>query len=232
MRDKRGTTESYSFLIGLIITFLMLSGIGCIGYEIYSRSTETGESFKNLAEAIKNLKDGEEGKMPLFVGEGYIVVGFRSDDKTVRSESGRLKDKLSYCYNWFTERESLTINKPEKCKGRGCICLCEYIKDRPKLVWAGEDIIITNNEVCSGPEDTCATEGIEQYNFIGGSKCSIAFIPGIEGKSYTGTEYEGRGGPQEKRKIAPVYYKREGNTIILSNDEIRKKDTEKIKLPK
>ncbi len=231
MRDKRGETESYSFLIGLIITFLMLSAVGCVVYEMYSRSSESGDSFKNLAETIKKLKDGEEGKMPLFVGEGYIIVGFRSDGKTIKSESGG--KGTGYCYNWFTERGSLTIDRPEKCKGKSCICLCEHTKDQPKTVnlESKDNNIFTNSEVCSGTEDTCITDGIDQYNFVGGGGCSIAFIPSVKGNPFKRIEYE-RGIALEKRGITVVHYKREGNTIILSDEEIRKEDTEKIKLPK
>ena len=130
MIAKKGETETYSFLIGLIITFLMLTTVGCIAYNMYAKSSETNDSFNNLVDIIKNMKDGEQGKIPFYIDEDHIIVGFRSDDTKVKSDAVVGADLLlSYCYNWFTGGyDGLMIERPEKCKGKGCICLCEYKK--------------------------------------------------------------------------------------------------------
>jgi len=234
MINKRGETESYSFLIGLVITFLLLSTVGCVVYQIYSKGAETQDSFKNLVDTVKNLKDGEEGKIPVYVNEDYVIVGFRSDTDKVESKSTVGLDMLiSYCYNWYTGGfDGLLIERPPACKGKACLCLCEYQMDKPKNLGKYENYIrdaavfVTSN-FCSGPEDKCVTEGIGQYNFVGEKSCQIAIIPGVKGAYYLGIKPLRTQNKIESRGVAAVYYKRNGNTIVIDDEQLSKQETDK-----
>ncbi|MEM4244725.1 MAG: hypothetical protein QW404_00105 [Candidatus Nanoarchaeia archaeon] len=233
MKTKRGETESYSFLIGIIITFLLLSAVGCVVYQIYSKGTETEESFKKLAETIKNLKDGEQGKMPLYVDKDYIMVGFGIDQKTVESKAVIGKDiLLSYCYSWYTAGfDGLQIERPPQCKGKGCICLCKYKNNIAKQIgayekWARFGGIYITKDVCSDPDDKCITEGIGQYNFVGEKGCKIAFIPGLKYK-WSITMLTGQPIEAYERGVESVNYKRKGNTIVIDDEQISKEEIQK-----
>ncbi|MFH1210704.1 MAG: hypothetical protein V1645_02195 [archaeon] len=233
MRGKKGTTETYSFLIGLIITFLLLTTVGCIAYNYLSKGSETDESFKNLVDVIKNLKDGEEGKIPLYLDEDHLIVGFRADSPTVESKAVVYADfVMTYCYGWYTHGyDGLQIERPEKCQGKGCICLCEYKKDFSKEktgyeTWVRNGVFINKN-VCSGTEDRCVTdEKIEQYNIIGQKGCDVAFIPGWKYKVTLGRAIVGQIAVW-KRETAPVYYQRKGSTIVIDDEQPSKEDIQK-----
>lgn len=234
MINKRGETESYSFLIGLIITMLLLGTVGCVVYQIYSKSSESEENFKALADKIKNLKDGEDGKMPLYIDEDHIIVGFRRDSAKVESKAVKIADTvINYCYDWYTGGfEGLTIKKPDQCTGKGCICLCEYKKDKPKDKgvyenWVRSAAALVTADVCNGKEDRCITEGLEQYNLIGEKGCAIAFIPGIKGKTLFGRDTIRSGLGTEERGVLPVQYKRRGNTITVEDEQKSREEIEK-----
>lgn len=230
MKNKKGETESYSFLIGLVITFLLLTSVGCVVYQLYSKKSETEENFKSLAETVKNLKEGEEGKIPFYIDEDYVVVGFRSDQPTVESKATVGKDFfISYCYNWYTGGyDGLLIERPEQCKGKSCICLCQYKTDAPKQLGTYEKIrgaaIFVTRNFCSGKEDTCITEGVDKYDFAGAKACSIAFIPGVKGRYFAGIEPLRTQTKIDQRGTAPVYYKRSGNTIFLGDEQPTKEE--------
>ncbi len=233
MKNKKGETESYSFLIGLVITFLLLTGVGCVIYQLYSKSAETKDNFNTLVDTIKKLKDGEGGVIPFIIDEDYAVVGFRSDQPTVESKATIGKDFfISYCYNWYTGGfDGLSIDRPDQCKGKSCICLCDYTSDSPKQLGTYEKIrnaaVFVTRDFCNGKEDLCITEGIEKYDFVGGNACSIAFIPGVKGKYFAGIEPLRTATKIEQRGIAPVHYKRTGNTIILGDEQPTKEELEK-----
>jgi hypothetical protein len=232
MINKRGETESYSFLIGLIITFLMLTTVGCVIYQIYSKGSDTEDSFKNLVETVKGLKDGGEGKLPLYIDEDHIIVGFRSDTDKVESKAVLGLDIIiNYCYDWYTGGyEGLLIERPPACKGKGCICLCKYNADKPKTLTKYEKYInsgmFITKDVCSGKEDTCITDDkISNYNFIGQGGCEIAFIPGIKGAIFLGIKSLKPGmGVMQNRGTAPVYYKRTGDTIAIYDEQPSKEE--------
>lgn len=224
MRNKKAQTESYSFLIGLLITFLMLTSIGCVTYQLYSKKTESEESFNALTEKIKTLKEGEEGKIPIYLDEDHIIVGFKSSEKEVKYDPTQGNDMYGpyhKCYAWRTEQlRELIIERPEKCKGKGCICLCEYknnqIKQEPNAF--GDSGIAITKEVCNDPEDKCETEDVDQYNFEG-EECPIAFIAGLKINSGLTNRIEPRG-------IKAAYYKKTGKTIIFGDKQPTKKERE------
>lgn len=234
MINQKGETESYSFLIGLVITFLLLSTVGCVIYQTYSKTSETEDSFQNLVERVKNLKDGEEGQIPVYVGEDYAIVGFRSDTDMVENKvTVGLELITSYCYNWYTGGfDGLQIKRPASCKGKGCICLCDFTKDKPKDLGTYERYVrsaavFVTNDFCSGPEDKCVTEGIGQYNFIGEKGCPIAFIPGMKGTYFLGIKPLRKSGTTQYREVAPVYYKRKGDTIAIDDEQLSKEEIDK-----
>lgn len=162
---KKGQTESYSFLIGIIITFLMMTAVGCVIYKTYSGKAETEKTFKLLVDQLNGLKEGEEGESPFFIEEQKVLVGFDQD-----------KDELSIeedCGDW---KLPIQIKKPkaEICKKEACLCLCNLQTDGGEV-----------------SEETCAVascKGIKTASFFrGGKTCSGVFISGktAEGKVRT-----------------------------------------------
>ncbi len=132
---KKGQTESYSFLIGIIITVLILAGLGFALYEAFR--PKTLESFDNLVDLIKSLEEKErdiEGTFPVYLEEDKFFVGFGSQINQI-SLSG---------YGFLNPARYKTIKRPRKCvKGKACLCMCNVL---------GTVIPYLSTESCSASE--------------------------------------------------------------------------------
>jgi len=97
MKSKKGTEESTSFLIGILLMVLILTPL-IIAYINSSSSQNTMEStMKGL---VKRTQEMENGKNDSFIGTiqaGYFLKTFAKDDE----------------------------NKPVQCKDSACLCMCE-----------------------------------------------------------------------------------------------------------
>ena len=76
---KKGQeTSSLNFLIGLILAFIMLGGVGCFAYNWYMASQYSKKYFNDFAEFLQDLEDSGEDKTGAFtygLDEAYFVVG-------------------------------------------------------------------------------------------------------------------------------------------------------------
>ncbi len=218
---KKGTTESYSALIGVIIAFLMLTAIGFAAYNIYK--PKSPDSFNKLVNKLKTLeKSGnEEGEYPLFLEEEWFVVGF---DKTknafeykqdcppffstfynnICDAQGFCPKDLWGCYGFGfsrvpgTEGEPTKILKPkQKCGDKGCLCLCKIDK-----ISETEPFLISE-QACLRSDAICAS--FDSINFIGGEGCCHGvFIPGVNIES-----------AKIIRGLKALNYKKSGNDVSL-----------------
>ena len=130
---KKGQTESYSFLIGIIITVLILTGVGCAAYQFYKPKGK--ESFDRLIDILKDLeKEGvdEDGDIPIYIEEDEVLLGFSKNQEYI-GEKG-LKSIFNWdCYGikfaWGIYTPSGvtgSIDRPTKCPiDKSCLCLCE-----------------------------------------------------------------------------------------------------------
>lgn len=230
---KKGTTESYSALIGIIIAFLMLTAIGCAVYNMYK--PKSVDSFNKLVIKIKSLEKAgnDAGEYPLFLEEDWFVVGF---DKT-----GNAFDYKQGCYS-FSNAECLTEVgcKPNEvsyetwqnsdlwgCYGFGFLHLKKQEEIliptkilRPqqkcsagksclclcKIEHLNENPFLISEQACLRSDAICAS--FDSIKFIGGADCcNGVFIPGINIESQI----------PATRGIKAVKYQKFGDELSLSD---------------
>ena len=107
IKMKKGQTESYSFLIGIIITVLILTGVGCAVYQIYR--PQTSESFERLADLLETLeKENEDaaGEIPIYVDKNKVVIGFNKGMEEIQKPAWQW-EKGCYGLNFNTELWSI-----------------------------------------------------------------------------------------------------------------------------
>ena len=219
---KKGTTESYSALIGIIIAFLMLTAIGCAVYNMYK--PKSVDSFNKLVIKIKSLEKAgnEAGEYPLFLEEDWFVVGFGKGSTAFEHKNGCYSffniDCLEHgcpgaqgadmwgCYGFGFLQSPGTGNLPTKIlrpetkctKGKSCLCLCkiENLNENPFLI--SEQACLRSDAVCGS---------FDSINLIGSEGCcNGVFIPGINIASQT-----------QVRGLKALKYKKFGNELSLSD---------------
>lgn len=228
---KKGQTESYSFLIGIIIAVLILTAIGCAVYNMYK--PQGTQYLDKLVSNLKKLeKQGDaEGEYALFLEEDQFVVGFGkyqdafeySSDCPSGFGSGEREGPISWgCYgiNFLRPKEGVSIlawpswklaqsrpmkiKRPEKCSSaESCLCLCEI--DREGL---GKRPFIISEEACLKQTTKCFS--FDTIDFVGGEGCCEGvFIPG---KRLEGLK-------EIERGLRVIKYKKLGNQVSLDDEE-------------
>lgn len=243
IKMKKGQTESYSFLIGVIITILILTGIGCAVYQFYKPKGQ--DSFDKLTKLLEDLEKKEigEGEMPFYVEKDEFIVGFsRTQDAFKYSPdcpSGFFKSSWGTswgCYGieflrpkeyvslwalplWKSAKgeKSMQILRPkEKCPlGKSCLCLCKI--DQPKKQYSiiSEKACLTNIKCVS----------FDSIDFTGGKGC-------CEGTFIPGTSIKGLGLPEpEERGIKTLKYRKVGSEVSLDDEETSISIIEKNLIP-
>jgi hypothetical protein len=239
---KKGTTESYSALIGIIIAFLMLTAIGCAVYNMYK--PKSVDSFNKLVSKIKTLEKtgNEEAEYPLFLEEDWFVVGFRKGSTAFEHKTGCYSfvniDCMEFgcpgaqgadiwgCYgfgflqNLGTGGLPTKILKPKsKCVGdKSCLCLCkiENLNQEPFLI---------SEQACLRSDAICAS--FDSINLIGSEDCcNGVFIPGVNIESQIPVT----------RGLKALKYKKFGDELSLSDltktDISKEKEKEREKIAK
>lgn len=221
---KKGTTESYSALIGVIIAFLMLTAIGCAVYNIYK--PKGANYFNKLSDQLRNLeKEGDgEGELSLFLEKDQFIVGFNKDqeafDYSKDCPSNFVEGWIDWgCYGvhflkpkdavttlalipqWVAanlEKRPMKILKPKKCAAdKTCLCLCKM----DTLKWMPYGI---SEKTCT--EQTAICSSFDVIEFTGGEECCEGvFIPGTQGME------------EQERGLRVVQYKKVGNRVSLSD---------------
>ncbi|MBM3200095.1 M23 family metallopeptidase [Candidatus Woesearchaeota archaeon] len=226
---KKGTTESYSALIGIIIAVLMLTAIGCAVYNMYK--PKGTEYFDKLVSHLKkmeesNLDEEDGGEMAFYVEKDKFLVGFGKGKDYVGCKG--LCSVITWSchgidFGWAVPspmgpassfiRLALgftgSIDRPkDKCPDeKSCLCLCDMSRDEVK------------QSACTGIGVKCET--FDNLDFYGGEGCSQGvFIPG--------TKYTVSKGAYE-RGMRVIQYIKKGPYVSLDdnkallNDDLKKK---------
>lgn len=120
---KKGSTETLSFLIGVIIFVLIVVPFIFAGMHYCSSQSGMQKTLTALVERTSELEDGEKGSIVGYIETNYIMIGFEKDSTSFGSgdtywscDTGtREHGSESYVYN---------IRKPAKCGKRACLCAC------------------------------------------------------------------------------------------------------------
>lgn len=164
---KKGQTESYSFLIGIIITVLILTAIGCAAYNMYK--PKSADYFGKLTDLLKKLEKGridvEEGEITFYTEKDQALIGFGENQDYIKEES---------CYGM-----TLAAEKPSKClPGKSCLCLCntEKVTEIRKLI------------LKDGCQNPVKCETFDTLNIKGGEGCPEVLVPGQKDGEKRGTK--------------------------------------------
>ncbi len=110
---KQGQTESYSFLIGLLLMLLILGGLGVGVYKYTLILQQINECYDDLVNATTELEEGESMN---------LICGLKSTENIFRT-----KAILGFDKNEATIGESTVYFRPETCPiDKSCLCLCTY----------------------------------------------------------------------------------------------------------
>ena len=129
---RRGQTESYSMIIGVVIAIVLFFIAGSVTYAAFSEEREARKNFEDFVEFFKELAESNgdfEGEKPLYVHRDHVIIGFSGDDIKPKGD----------CLGWIIgdDDKNLKIKKPEFCGSGGCLCLCDY----------GDSIVVDKKEI-------------------------------------------------------------------------------------
>jgi len=202
---KKGTTESYSALIGIIMAFLMLTAIGCAVYNFYKpKGSEYFDRFTSLLQKLEKERTDQEGEATLYVEPDQVLIGFGKGKEYLGKKGfGAIFDwecyGIRFAWGIYTPfGVTGSIDRPSKCPlGKSCLCLCQMSKFPIRRV----------------EQDACQKGGIkcvifEDLDFVGGEGCPMGvFVPGMK-RTFT-KNYE--------RGLRLVYYSKKGNDVSIDD---------------
>jgi len=216
---KKGQTESYSFLIGVVLTVLILTAVGCAVYQIFKpKGVDYMEDLSETIEDLKKKGDSVAGELPFFVEEDEILLAFSKNQEYIGKKGWRSIFQwecygIKFAWGIYTPfGVTGNIERPEKlCPiDKSCLCVCEI----STAIIPGTTVSLSPKRVtqdaCKGPKVECKT--FDDFTFVGGKGCfQGVFIPG--GKAGT-LGYE-------ERKLDTLYYaySKEGNYVSIDDEE-------------
>lgn len=165
---KKGDTTTLSFLIGIIIFLLIVIPIGIAVYHYLYATSSMEKTLDLLIERTIALEDGGKGSIVGYIEDDHVLISFEKDRDSFGGSGIRwtcdskpesaLRGEYAFWWN---------IRKPEKCRGRACLCACEATWDSLNLIWKG---------ACEGAICKAYDEGMNP-RFYGGANCEYgAFI--------------------------------------------------------
>ncbi|MBI4158764.1 hypothetical protein HY500_00725 [Candidatus Woesearchaeota archaeon] len=135
--DKRSEESSSSAgltVVGLvlfaIVLVLVAPALSRAWFLLFSEkedpSQSTKEFYTRLSDTVAQMKEGTKTEMLFSLNEDFVLVGLRKDQEV---------------FSGNCDGVSLEIKKQLKCKGKGCICLCE------KNVFT-KDVCVLEGDIC------------------------------------------------------------------------------------
>lgn len=97
MITKKGTQESVSFLIGILLMIMIVTPLIIAYVNSSSSQADMKEMLEKLVENTEELQDGKNGTMLGKVDPEYVLRAFSKKHRTL----------------------------PQQCMGKSCLCLCE-----------------------------------------------------------------------------------------------------------
>ncbi|MBU4456095.1 MAG: hypothetical protein KKA65_01195, partial [Nanoarchaeota archaeon] len=95
MKSKKGTEESTSFLIGILLMVLILTPLIIAYINSTSSKSSMENTLKGLVEKTQKMNSGENDTLIGTIESGYFLKAFAKDD----------------------------AKKPIQCKDSACICM-------------------------------------------------------------------------------------------------------------
>lgn len=145
--SRKGETAPYSAFIGVIISILILTALGCAVYNIYK--PKGLEYFNKLTSHLQKLEQSNtnepEGEIAFYIEKDKVLVGFGKKQEYVGEQGWKSLVKPWECYGikfgWtvpsiigpagnllrFALGITDSIDRPkDKCPvDKGCLCLCK-----------------------------------------------------------------------------------------------------------
>lgn len=195
---KKGQTESYSFLIGIIITVLILTAIGCAVYNMYK--PKSADYFGKLTDLLKKLeKQGinvPDGEITFYIEKDQALIGFGKNQDYI-GEQGTIIRLI--CYGIGFE----SIDRPTKCPiDKSCLCLCKIGYSHLTMSYEIREDACQGNVRC---------ETFDILDFERGEGCPQGvIIPGMK-HSFAEGNFE--------RGVAILYYSKQGNIVSIDDEK-------------
>lgn len=123
VHNRKGSTETMSFLIGIIIFIMIVVPIGIVIYHYMQSQTGMERTLNLLVERTSELEDGQKGSIVGYIEPGYIVLGFEKDSTSFGSNDAYWSCDTDTS-EYGTQRQAWNIRKPSKCGKRACLCAC------------------------------------------------------------------------------------------------------------
>ncbi|MFA5887767.1 MAG: hypothetical protein WC852_03595 [Candidatus Nanoarchaeia archaeon] len=170
MIGRKGTTDTLSFLIGVIIFLLIVIPIGIAVYHYMFAQSGMQKTLDLLVERTSELEDGQNDSIIGYIDNGYILISFEKDQSQFGSTETTLGVKRWSCKGVGDETFTMYwgINKPSQCGKKACLCACgESGKDIPLV---GDWLDLAGPNLCSGAKCVVYDES-ENPRFYGGAQC-------------------------------------------------------------
>ncbi|RME54189.1 hypothetical protein D6777_04655, partial [Candidatus Woesearchaeota archaeon] len=168
---KKGTTESLSALIGLIIAILILTPMIIFGYRYLSSLNSNVDCFNEIVDNVNKLKDGEEKVILCKINKRSSFFGFDNDETEVKSYNRLVwQDPFANVGSVLAgipikEITSFHYKKPKSTclDNLACLCLCGTdgkIIDKSGKVIQKKDILLE----CKGKTKCAQFKGIKKLS--------------------------------------------------------------------
>lgn len=125
---KRGSEESFSFLIGILIMIMILTPIIIIAYRAFAEKQGVEKCFTEIVDISAKLKDGEEKEILCRFQKDYVLMGFDAKQDVIETPFTDASSIIS-------SPKQLAYAKPQTCSSgstdegiikddMGCLCFC------------------------------------------------------------------------------------------------------------
>lgn len=132
LRNRKGTTESLSALIGIIVFLLIFVPVGIAFYHYISSQSNMEKTLNLLVKRTSSLQDGEKGAIVGSIEDGYLLMGFQKNANDFGGEGAWSCGEGFWSSYWML----WNVRKPGICKDKACLCACEFLG-----VWGTEPLL-------------------------------------------------------------------------------------------
>ena len=186
--NKKGQTESLSFLIGIIVTVIVLAAIVVavvtLFYDVNQAKKDMTICYQDLVEQVKNIKDGEIRHIICQSSDDYALILFSNFAAIAPTYSGMENNKL-----WL---------RPNSCGTGSCLCLCD---DSTSSLGVYDCTDNLEFETC---ENIDWLEKLRGFIILDKPIKRLEFIPLLPERDYFFSKANGN---------FPLYVERKGNTM-------------------
>ncbi|MDD4877816.1 MAG: hypothetical protein PHO02_02140 [Candidatus Nanoarchaeia archaeon] len=169
---RKGSTDTLSFLIGVIIFILIVVPIAIAITHYCSAQKGMEKTLRLLVERTSELEDGQKGSIVGYIEKGHIMLGFEKDKSYFGSGPGDNYWSCDTGTSDYGKRDMFwDIRKPAKCGKRACLCACPITEGKVM----GLDVTPGDYLLADACEESSAVCEIYDENenprFYGGADC-------------------------------------------------------------